>query len=433
MTAFARGAVPRLSGAGLATQDVTALLERVEQAVPHLNFGRWSARKSSEDDLESQATWKGTDNKTIEICIALSGLALRAQCKRDDSAISRDDMRFLSALTIESSHVLKNATDGALSLVDFGTEAVADDLRQRADLDYDTLPLLRFVRSLGQETYENQRLSYGVVMSGLRGDEGAPVSAAFDNKRFKRISDGFSTALVVDAAGRINELLSLPVPRGEALSRRKRPWWAAGLAEAANSEDGVGVALTRNGDILVVSNGALAFTQRAGKWRKWDHAAILRRLRSQWDFRGRPLQVNDVLSYLYHLALDLSFRRSGALLVVAGSEKKATRLLTSRADRMISSVRKEPEKSLDSSLATRAIQRSDRRVAADLAGLDGALVVDRTGKLLAYGAMTQSAGSAHQGARTRAAIAASRHGVVIKVSSDGDITFFRQGKEVFTI
>lgn len=75
----------------------------------------------------------------------------------------------------------------------------------------------------------------------------------------------------------------------------------------------------------------------------------------------------------------------------------------------------------------------DRRVIADLAGLDGALVVDRSGKVLAFGAMTKSAHSSQQGARTRAAIGASREGVVIKVSSDGNIDFVRDGNREFGI
>ena len=64
---------------------------------------------------------------------------------------------------------------------------------------------------------------------------------------------------------------------------------------------------------------------------------------------------------------------------------------------------------------------------------DGAVVVGRDGRLLAYGAMTKSSRSAQQGARSRAALGASQEGVVIKVSTDGEIGFFRKGRSVFSI
>jgi len=47
--------------------------------------------------------------------------------------------------------------------------------------------------------------------------------------------------------------------------------------------------------------------------------------------------------------------------------------------------------------------------------------------------MTKSSGAAEQGARTRAAYAASREGVALKISADGDISFFRSGKKQFEI
>jgi hypothetical protein len=64
-----------------------------------------------------------------------------------------------------------------------------------------------------------------------------------------------------------------------------------------------------------------------------------------------------------------------------------------------------------------------------LAGLDGATVVDREGRLVAYGAIVTSGDSQHEGARTAAAKTLSETAlVVLKVSVDGDITVFREGR-----
>lgn len=423
----------RIRGLGLEPEAAALVFERLEAAVPHLNFEAWRIRDAeSKEAPAGSANWRGQDNCEIDVRVHLADVTFWSRCRRDEGAIARDDNRFLGSLARETAQVLTGGMTGPISVVDYGTSSVAREIRDRGELGFDPLPVLQFVRSLSQETYEGQRLSYGLILAPSDGG-GSPFTSAFENKRFKRITDGFSTALVLDRRGRVVEIVSLQTPEAEGTARKRRPWWAAAIAEAAAKRGGVGVALTRNGDILVVHDGKLAFNQRAGKWSKWDHAAILKKLRALFDFRGAPQQIADVLSYLYHVALDLAFRRSGGLLIVVGSEDRLKRLLTGSSDILTSARRKEPEKSLDSSLTARAIYRSDRRVTGDLASLDGALAVDRTGELLAYGAMTKSSGAAQQGARTRAAHAASREGVAIKVSADGDIGFYRSGKRHFEI
>lgn len=77
-----------------------------------------------------------------------------------------------------------------------------------------------------------------------------------------------------------------------------------------------------------------------------------------------------------------------------------------------------------------------RAILADLASLDGAAVVSSTGRLLAYGSIIkgrQTEANQAQGARTRAAFAASNYGVAIKVSSDGEIAAYFQGEERFKL
>jgi hypothetical protein len=85
--------------------------------------------------------------------------------------------------------------------------------------------------------------------------------------------------------------------------------------------------------------------------------------------------------------------------------------------------------------AGRMATELDESVLASLATLDGAVVCDPHGQLLAVGAILRhpvpSASEARvetEGARTTAALAASHAGPVLKVSEDGMITFFDQGR-----
>jgi DNA integrity scanning protein DisA with diadenylate cyclase activity len=76
----------------------------------------------------------------------------------------------------------------------------------------------------------------------------------------------------------------------------------------------------------------------------------------------------------------------------------------------------------------------DEQTLVRLAVLDGATVLDRDGRLLAYGAIVTSADSQHEGARTAAARTLSTTAqVVLEVSVDGDITIFRDGSAVTTL
>lgn len=429
---FKRDARRLLRRLGLEAEETGRVLDRVEALVPHLNFDAWQAERVAVSDPSGVARWRGRDNCNIRVSASAAGVRLSSECRRDFGAIQRKDHRVLRAIAREAAQNMESIKNRTLSLVDFGTRAVAEEIRVRLGLAVSPLPMLQFIRGLSQETYENQRLAYGLIIE--KGTAGTtPLADAFENKRFKRFTDGFSTALVVDSAGKIVELTSLTVPPNEGVSRKRRPWWAAAIAEAAQERKGIGVALTRGGDMLIVHEGRVVFSQRAGRWCEWDHSAILARLRSLWEVRGNPQKLSDVLSYLYHLALDLAFRRSGGLLVVTESRARVRSLLASRLDLVGALRREDPERAIDRHLERRIVYRIDRRVVADLASLDGAIVVDRTGRIWAYGAMTKASRSAQQGARTRAAKAASQEGVAIKVSSDGDISFFRKGQIRFEI
>lgn len=432
---YARGARKLLRNTELDPDYVTNVLERLEGAVPHLHFAPWKVkiRAQPEDAPIGEVIWANQGRTHVHVGLDVkSNVRLESTSFRDHGAIPNSDYEFLFRLADEAARLLTASMDTALSLFDFGMVAVADEVQRRANLGIGPLPILQFIRSLSQETYENQRLSYGLIFTDARPGLD-PFERAFNNKRIKRLTDGFSTALLVDAHGNISGYASFAAPIDEGLHMTRRPWWVAGLANESHSHNGVGVALLRSGDMIIVHRGRMLFNQRGGKWRIWNHAAILARLRHSWQGAGNTRHLAPVLTALYHVALDLSFRRSGGLLVVVNSRARINELLMSTSDRVHANSRGVAEQALDDLVTSKKVQRIDRRIITDLASLDGAFIVDRTGEVLAYGAMTKSSGGAKQGARTRAAIASSRHGVAIKVSSDGNVTFLSDGKVVMDL
>ena len=73
----------------------------------------------------------------------------------------------------------------------------------------------------------------------------------------------------------------------------------------------------------------------------------------------------------------------------------------------------------------------------ELAALDGAIVLANDGEILAYSAVLspKKAGRVRgtEGSRTKAAIGASNYGLAIKISSDGDIDVYHEGKSFMRV
>ena len=148
---------------------------------------------------------------------------------------------------------------------------------------------------------------------------------------------------------------------------------------------------------------------------------------------------------IFQTALDLADAREGALFVVARDAANAVAKLvvarrSARCAARPSSARAGPPSRRDllELLEGRSLTDLDPNVLAALASLDGAIVVDPNARLLAAGAILRHPPSAEleagvvEGARTTAALAASKFGPVLKVSEDGIITFF-DGEKVWDI
>lgn len=411
-------------------EQVALVLSRIETALPHLSFSSWSAVLQEVDKSEGEVAKK--PNSTVEVRIFFEeGVKLSATCKRITGAVSIEDYQFLQCLANEAIAVIGSSST-SVPLFEFGGEAVAQRIKTLAGIAGDVYSTLMFLRSLVNETYENQRLSYSLIISnGVKGKE--PLSASFDNKRIKRITDALSTSLVLDGDQNIAGYVALDCPEKEHKQLTKRPWWCAALAQKSKELDGVGLALLRNGDLIVVHDGKLLFSQRAGKWQVWNHTEILARLKASWTVSTKREQLHTVLSSLYHVALDLAFRRSGGLLIVMFRRSDLTRILMSKNDILGGTKRGSGERAIDAVFRGKNIRTVDRRLIVDVASLDGGIIVDKTGTMLAYGAMTKPAATPYQGARSKAAVAASRRGIVIKISSDGHISFFVKGSRFMEV
>jgi hypothetical protein len=314
----------------------------------------------------------------------------------------------------------------------------------RADRIAQVIELLR-VAALS--SYENRPISSGVILLGTSEDPcrpQAPVPPSAPRfteqltaiKSFYRLADGVSTVFLANAAGQLLDIID--VNRWSTQVCHQAPLVAPcarssqAHARATLGNGHICAVLSPSREIKVFAEGAELFAFRGGAWHLLD-------LEAKYELWARAVGDLGLARRLFQTALDLADAREGALFVVVRDPDAAVMQLVARGDRL--DIPAPPEKPADGPtrrdllhlLEGRTAQGLDPSVFAALASLDGAIVVDPTGRLLAAGAILRHPqsvdmefGTVVEGARTTAAMAASRYGPVLKVSEDGVITFYDQ-------
>jgi DNA integrity scanning protein DisA with diadenylate cyclase activity len=195
----------------------------------------------------------------------------------------------------------------------------------------------------------------------------------------------------------------------------------------------------------VFAEGTLTFAFSDARWRLLDIPTKF----SVWCKAVGQDCPRGLAQAIFQAALNLSEGRRGALFVVLRNPASSIPQLIAPPDRIIEEVvaddPHDPD-NLSPRLAKRALHHVvrgqslmdlDPAVLEAAAGIDGAVVTDLDGRLLTFGAILRigpdalKIARAIEGARTLAAMAASYHGPVLKVSEDGFLTMFLGGRRVW--
>jgi hypothetical protein len=314
------------------------------------------------------------------------------------------------------------------------------------------------LRTAALSTYENRRVSTGALLLGLCDDparfqrptppDALPYGAELTSlKSIHRLCDGKRTLFAVDREGRLAEIIDIerwataaPVHAGFEV-----PCAAAYTAHARATRSGghVCLVLSPNQEIKLFAGGMQAFAFAHGRWRILDPAAKF----AVWEAAVASPRLARVL---FQTALDLAEARQGTLFVVLAQPCDAIGRLIDPLDVLSDELPCGPPAELTPGdpLAKRALHYLSRGrnvtdldppVLEALAGLDGALATDRTGRLLAFGTILRHDAASFpvtgtvEGARTTAALVASRFGAVLKVSEDGVVSCFLNGARVWDL
>jgi hypothetical protein len=320
----------------------------------------------------------------------------------------------------------------------------------RADRVASVIELLR-VAALS--SYENRPISTGVLLLGTSDDPcrpGVPLHASAPAyteslttiKSFYRLADGVRTVFLANSEGRLLDIIDIERWGNQACRQQTLQVPCAKAfqphARATLQHGHICAVLSPSREIKVFAEGAELFTFRGAAWHLLD-------LQAKYKLWAEAVGEDSLAMRIFQTALDLADAREGALFVVARNAQGAVSQLVAPADRLDRSIAGSAggaapsRRDLLHLLEGRSATDLDPNVLAALSSLDGAIVVDTSGRLLAAGAIlrhppTEEADDSGivEGARTTAALAASRFGPVLKVSEDGVITFF-DGERVWDI
>jgi hypothetical protein len=310
---------------------------------------------------------------------------------------------------------------------------------------------IEVLRTSSLSTYENRRISTGALLFGKDPDpcHELPVtppgalrySPALNSIRsFYRLCDGLQTLALVDQNGFLAEIVDveqwaqplsdtkLPVPAPTRYQTHSRATLCGGH---------VCMILTPNGEMKIFANGVQVFHFWDGRWRLTD----AERKYTLWT---EAIGNFELAERLFGAALNLAEDRRGGLLVVL-DDPDAARKLVSRTD-LLSPLPDRGEHPVAGTkdqlhylLHEKRVLDVPSAVLETVARIDGGIVLDRASNLLAFGAILRHPDMADlhpeniEGGRTTAAISASRFGSVLKISEDGMISFFQNGKCIWDL
>jgi hypothetical protein len=312
---------------------------------------------------------------------------------------------------------------------------------------------IQTLRTAALSTYENHRVSTGALLFGPEAAD-RPETAAdalpygvelTGLKSIHRLCDGQRTLFLVDCDGKLAGIVDVSrfatMAAGEDRAIVPGPRVYEPHARATRRDGHVCLVLSPNQEIKLFAGGAQTFAFAHGRWRILDPATKF----ALWQ---QAVTRPELARALFEAALNLAEARQGALFVVARDPEQAAEHLIPRHDLLSEAAPAGPPAELAprDPLAKRALHylaRGRDAVSLDppileaLASLDGALVVDPAGRLLAFGAILPHGGSSGlapaEGARTTAALVASRYGPVLKVSEDGIVSCFLDGARAWEL
>lgn len=296
--------------------------------------------------------------------------------------------------------------------------------------------LLDKLQNWSRKTYEGQRMSFSFIIDAENRAQGSSDYIRFlDSNHSAVFTDGMTSGIALDNIGQIVKYFSA---REESLYDEKHlplvPYRFRDFAQKCYTDDAgvwVGIVLQTNGDVLIFKNRQLIFVKRNGAWFYIDAYRICSIIEDYLSVDADSKK--QIAKELFISILDVSFSRAGGCMALIDEKHKQIVkdkfIYRDDIDRIDHSDEKKeilrrllccgmPDKEA-------LFHTLDRKLRQELLSLDGATVIDSSGRILCSGAIVALSGGSDGGGRTAAAKQLACYGLGIKVSMDGYVEGFR--------
>lgn len=308
-----------------------------------------------------------------------------------------------------------------------------------------------------QRTYEGNQTELGFIVTnkkiGSKTNANLHISKFLQKDFSALLSDGQNSFLEISADGFVTNYIS---PAKFADTSLFAPYKYLHLAMLCTGSK-IGICLSEQGDVLVFKNKSLLFAKKGGVWLCFSHDEIISKLS---EHAG---EYEEVRRAIYISALDTSFNRCGGCIVhvnsgdsynvlkhideadvlykdsydfiqqekinqsfFGGLENNTTEVPT--FDQFLYEEKCLKTATLQKLIDGKKFQELDRKFRQELIAIDGAVVIDYDGKILAVGAIIKIEAGSSGGGRLAAAKTLSNYGISIKISNDGTMQGFKMDR-----
>lgn len=268
------------------------------------------------------------------------------------------------------------------------------------------------------ETYEGGGIAASFLLDATNNETDGVQFNEYAKQDFAKVmSNGYDTIAAFSSNGNLLEYKEITDYNPD---NYKTPFRYSGICELTAENQKIALILNRNGEILIFTAGELKFARRRGSWVAFVHDTVIEKL----SFGSKYID-DSIKQAMYATALDVSFARVGGSITLLKKtfDKRGFDDTVDIKDHL-NNTGKIKSLALKSFYNTE-LQQVDRRIRQEIAGIDGATIIDSEGRLIVAGAIISVSFGSDEGARSASTKKLSKYGVSMKISADGKISAFK--------
>lgn len=316
------------------------------------------------------------------------------------------------------------------------------------------LELIEKLEYWKEKTYEGKKVPFAFLIDANRNDGNFPFMDFLEEEYSATFSDGITSIIELDSNLKFLSLKSITDKSVNIVYNLNNvPYRFSQIIETF-TKGKIAIFLLVNGDIVLVKNCEILLVKREGKWLNFNKEVFKSIIAA--ELMQQDTIFFNLLNEIYLSSLDVSFAHSGGIIACVNKEniplliqpqKDGTSILNKYDNLLPNNVIPTPKKFDNQEMKKRFLKRNfllniiketnflliDRKVRSELISMDGATIIDFDGNIVSIGAIIQNDSGSYGGGRGAAANKLSKFGFAIKISTDGYVEVYINGRIKYRI